>query len=255
MFKQLWRGVLIAALLILIGTTFFPIAQAAPSDLRSELRWVWRRRQSDPAWPEYARQLWRYGAGAGWQNRDGGFQRYPLIGLALPAQRPAGSLVWRCWPLRLPPVGFDTIPTDVAVQPDGKIVIVGRNRFVYYQGASDFLVMRVLADGSNLDFSFAGTAFSSPTLPGRTTAPTRFSFSPTARLSSVEKLLSAMITISRSRVTAPAATPTPALTTTARRRLTWKVTRLRMPSPGRTMGSWCWSARARPLPANLLCCA
>src|SRR5262245_51639007 len=42
------------------------------------------------------------------------------------------------------PVGFDTITTDVAVQADGKIVIVGQN-FAGNNDSSDFLVMRVLA--------------------------------------------------------------------------------------------------------------
>jgi uncharacterized delta-60 repeat protein len=233
MLKQLWRGALIATLLILIGTTF-PIAQAAPSDL-------------DRSFAGFGAAGKVILPGLNMPGNYGGMALAPDGKIVMVGFNTTHLLVWRYLPngqpdpsfgaaglYAYPPTGFDTIPTDVAVQPDGKIVIVGRNRFAYYQGASDFLVMRVLADGSNLDFSFAGNGF---------------------LFSSVEKPLSALITISRSRVTAPAATPTPALTTMARRRLTSKVTALRMPSPGRTMESWCWPARARPLPANLLCCA
>jgi uncharacterized delta-60 repeat protein len=160
MLKQLWRSALIAALLAIICTSF-PIAQAAPGDL-------------DKTFAGFgsAGKATLTGLNMPGSFYNGGMALAPDGKIVMVGFNDTHLLVWRYLPNGQPdpsfgagglyaytPAGFDTIPSDVAVQPDGKIVIVGRNRYDYLSQASDFLVLRVLADGSNLDFSLAGNGF------------------------------------------------------------------------------------------------
>jgi hypothetical protein len=146
MLKQLLRSALMAALLILI-CSIFPVAQADPGDL-------------DKTFAGFGSGGKVTLTGLNMPDGYGGMALAPDGKIVMVGFNDTHLLVWRYLPNGQPdpsfgsaglyayePLGYDTIPSDVAVQPDGNIVVVGRNRFAEFDDAADFLVMRVLADG------------------------------------------------------------------------------------------------------------
>jgi uncharacterized delta-60 repeat protein len=161
--KHILRTMLIVALLTIVCASV-PAAQATPT--------LAAPGELDPTFAGFGAGGKVTLTGPNMVGGTGGMALAPDGKIVMVGYNNTHLLVWRYLPSGQPdpsfgnaglyayaPADFDTIPTDVAVRPDGKIVIVGRTTEGIDYNNGDFLVMQVLADGSNLDVSFNGNGY------------------------------------------------------------------------------------------------